>query len=80
MNANDPVVMLAVFYGGLGLFVLIGTLFCLRFIRRAIEQRRLGHTPLHEDVSSGTITIPPGTSFSNVRHLGPIANDFAHRA
>lgn len=80
MNANDPIVMLAIFYGGLGLFVVAGALYCLRLIRRARRQREAQPMPLHEDISSGTITIPPGTRFANVRQLSPIASDIAHRA
>ena len=80
MNANDPIVMLAIFYGGLGLFVVAGALYCLRLIRRARRQRKEQPMPLHEDISSGTITIPPGTRFANVRQLSPIASDIAHRA
>ena len=80
MNPNDPVVILVVLYGGLGLFVLGALAYGLLMLRRARRQREERPMPLHEDISSGTITIPPGTRFANVRQLSPIASDIAHRA
>lgn len=80
MSANE-ITTLTIFYGGLSLFVIGGSLYCLHLIRRAKRERQANDSAaLVSDVTSGTISIPPGTQFANVRSLSPAGRDLAHRA
>ena len=79
MSEHD-ILILSIFYGGLGLFVLSGLAYSVRLMLRAKRDReQRDATPLGEDITSGTITIPPGTRFANVRTISPAARDLAHR-
>ncbi|MCB1907527.1 MAG: hypothetical protein KDH15_09180 [Rhodocyclaceae bacterium] len=81
MNVNEPGLILTIFYGGLGLYGLGLAIYALRAIGRAWRKRTEERpVPLRVDVTSATITIAPGTQFSNISSMNPAARHLAQRA